>query len=185
MYYMIGPQFLVIQCALNVWRKVTSSLQTTIQLSHLYPTFIPNHRNKRKTMVSDMGYSITSYWNDLAQSYASQKSWIFLIQSCKSTHAEERHFLTIFYSKALASILRYLEEFGLEHALQLTKYFVHFSSRTHMLLNGNTLANLEIYRNSTDFTEKGSLFWILNHTKTRFGKRLLRKWVGRPLVDVQ
>ncbi|CDH49460.1 dna mismatch repair protein msh3 [Lichtheimia corymbifera JMRC:FSU:9682] len=87
--------------------------------------------------------------------------------------------------KALASILRYLEEFGLEHALQLTKYFVHFSSRTHMLLNGNTLANLEIYRNSTDFTEKGSLFWILNHTKTRFGKRLLRKWVGRPLVDVQ
>ena len=89
------------------------------------------------------------------------------------------------YSKALASILRYLEEFGLEHALQLTKYFVHFSSRTHMLLNGNTLANLEIYRNSTDFTEKGSLFWILNHTRTRFGKRLLRKWVGRPLVDVR
>ncbi|KAL1933574.1 hypothetical protein VTP01DRAFT_7664 [Rhizomucor pusillus] len=86
--------------------------------------------------------------------------------------------------KALAAILRYLSEFGLQHALKLTKYFTHFSSRSHMLLNGNTMANLEIYRNSTDYSEHGSLFWILNHTSTRFGRRLLRKWVGRPLVDV-
>ncbi|KAI8369324.1 muts domain V-domain-containing protein [Radiomyces spectabilis] len=85
--------------------------------------------------------------------------------------------------KSLASTLRYLGDFGLEDALQLTKYFVHFSSRSHMLLNGNTLANLEIYRNSTDYTEKGSLFWILNHTRTSFGKRLLKKWIGRPLID--
>lgn len=47
------------------------------------------------------------------------------------------------------------------------------------------MANLEIYHNSTDYSEHGSLFWVLNHTSTRFGKRLLRKWVGRPLVDVE
>ncbi|KAI9277084.1 muts domain V-domain-containing protein [Phascolomyces articulosus] len=87
--------------------------------------------------------------------------------------------------KALAATIRYLSEFGLQHALQLTKYFVHFSSRSHMLLNGNTMANLEIYRNSTNFSEKGSLFSVLNHTSTSFGRRLLRKWVGRPLVDVK
>ncbi|KAG0168324.1 Mismatch repair protein msh3 [Apophysomyces sp. BC1015] len=86
--------------------------------------------------------------------------------------------------KALAVTIRYLSEFGLEHALQLTKYFLHFSSRNHMLLNGNTMANLEIYRNSTDYSEKGSLFWVLNHTNTKFGKRLLKRWIGRPLVDV-
>ncbi|KAI7858269.1 muts domain V-domain-containing protein [Circinella umbellata] len=87
--------------------------------------------------------------------------------------------------KALAATIRYLSEFGLQHALQLTKYFVHFSSRSHMLLNGNTMANLEIYRNSTNYSEKGSLFSVLNHTSTSFGRRLLRKWVGRPLVDVK
>lgn len=54
-----------------------------------------------------------------------------------------------------------------------------------MLLNGNTLVNLEIYRNNTSFTEKGSLFSILNHTTTKFGQRLLRKWIGRPLVDIK
>ncbi|KAF7722844.1 Mismatch repair protein msh3 [Apophysomyces ossiformis] len=86
--------------------------------------------------------------------------------------------------KALAATIKYLSEFGLEHVLQLTKYFLHFSSRNHMLLNGNTIANLEIYRNSTDYSEKGSLFWVLNHTVTRFGKRLLKRWIGRPLVDV-
>lgn len=53
-----------------------------------------------------------------------------------------------------------------------------------MLLNGNTLVNLEIFRNNTDYTEKGSLFSILNHTQTPFGKRLLRKWIGRPLITL-
>ncbi|RUS29347.1 DNA mismatch repair protein MutS [Jimgerdemannia flammicorona] len=81
-------------------------------------------------------------------------------------------------------MIRYLTDFGLEHALQLTKYFVPFSSRSHMLLNGNTLANLEIYRNQTNYAERGSLFWILDHTSTSFGRRLLRRWVGKPLVDV-
>jgi DNA mismatch repair ATPase MutS len=70
-----------------------------------------------------------------------------------------------------------------------------------MLLNTSTIRNLyvtfqaphlthaypliysEIYRNQTDFTEKGTLFSVLNHTTTMFGKRLLKSWVGRPLVD--
>jgi DNA mismatch repair protein MSH3 len=52
-----------------------------------------------------------------------------------------------------------------------------------MLLNGNTLTSLEIYQNQTDYTAKGSLFWSLDRTMTRFGGRLLRKWIGRPLLD--
>ncbi|KAI8363900.1 muts domain V-domain-containing protein [Blakeslea trispora] len=85
--------------------------------------------------------------------------------------------------KALACLLRYLQEFNLSSVLTSAKFFSHFVSQSHMLLNGNTLVNLEVYRNNTDFTEKGSLFSILNHTRTKFGHRLLRKWVGRPLVD--
>jgi DNA mismatch repair protein MSH3 len=52
-----------------------------------------------------------------------------------------------------------------------------------MLLNANTLSCLEIFRNETDYTEHGSLFWVLDHTRTQFGQRLLRKWVGKPLID--
>ncbi|KAI9266137.1 DNA mismatch repair protein msh3 [Helicostylum pulchrum] len=86
--------------------------------------------------------------------------------------------------KSLACLIRYVEEFNLTSILKTTKFFTHFVSQSHMLLNGNTLVNLEIYRNNTNFKEEGSLFSVLNHTKTKFGQRLLRKWVGRPLVDI-
>lgn len=83
----------------------------------------------------------------------------------------------------LSAMITHLTEYGLQHVFDLTKYFQSFSARSHMVLNGNTLTSLEIYHNQTDFSEKGSLFWTLDKTRTRFGQRLLRKWVGRPLLD--
>ncbi|KAL7268570.1 Mismatch repair protein msh3 [Rhizina undulata] len=83
----------------------------------------------------------------------------------------------------LSAMITHLSDYGLEHVFDLTRNFQPFSAREHMLLNGNTLSSLEIYRNQTDFTPHGSLFWTLDRTKTKFGRRLLRKWVGRPLLD--
>lgn len=83
----------------------------------------------------------------------------------------------------LSAMITHLTEYGLEHVFDLTKYFQSFSARSHMVLNGNTLTSLEIYHNQTDYSENGSLFWTLDKTRTRFGQRLLRKWVGRPLLD--
>ncbi|RAL66833.1 hypothetical protein DID88_007616 [Monilinia fructigena] len=85
----------------------------------------------------------------------------------------------------LSAMITHMTEYRLEHVFDLTKYFQSFSARSHMLLNGNTLTSLEIYTNQTDHTEKGSLFWTLDKTQTKFGQRLLRKWVGRPLLDKQ
>ena len=82
----------------------------------------------------------------------------------------------------LSAMITHLTAYGLEHVFDLTKYFQSFSARSHMLLNGTSLTSLEIYQNQTDQSEKGSLFWTLDRTKTRFGQRLLRKWVGRPLL---
>lgn len=83
----------------------------------------------------------------------------------------------------LSAMINHLKEYGLEYIFNLTKYFQSFSTRSHMLVNGTTLESLEIYRNSTDHAEKGSLFWAVDKTLTRFGQRLLRKWVGRPMLD--
>ncbi|KAK6227315.1 DNA mismatch repair protein Msh3 [Colletotrichum tabaci] len=84
----------------------------------------------------------------------------------------------------LSAMINHLQEYGLEHVFDLTKNFTSFSARQHMLLNGTTLESLEVYRNATDHSDRGSLFWALDKTTTRFGQRLLRKWVGRPLLDV-
>nr|XP_028604378.1 DNA mismatch repair protein Msh3 isoform X1 [Podarcis muralis] len=51
-----------------------------------------------------------------------------------------------------------------------------------MILNGSTVNNLEILQNQTDKKKKGSLFWVLDHTKTSFGQRRLKKWVTQPLL---
>ncbi|XP_061527989.1 DNA mismatch repair protein Msh3 isoform X2 [Phycodurus eques] len=52
-----------------------------------------------------------------------------------------------------------------------------------MILSAATLRNLEILNNQTDGGVRGSLLWVLDHTRTSFGRRLMRKWVTRPLTD--
>lgn len=85
-------------------------------------------------------------------------------------------------SVALAGLLNYLSGFGLASIFKHPRYFVPFTERGHMLLTANTIANLEIFRNQTDFKTHGSLFALLDHTKTPFGQRLLRRWVSQPLL---
>lgn len=84
---------------------------------------------------------------------------------------------------ALAHAIKHLSEYGVADAFLETRFFSVFATRAHMLLSANTLTNLEIYRNETDGSVRGSLMWILDRTKTKFGARLLRSWVGRPLID--
>jgi len=84
---------------------------------------------------------------------------------------------------ALAHAIKYLSMFGLADVLRETRFFSRFTTRAHMLLAANSLINLEVYRNESDYTVKGSLIHILDKTKTKFGARLLRSWIGRPLIN--
>ncbi|WVQ79017.1 hypothetical protein IAT38_001109 [Cryptococcus sp. DSM 104549] len=84
----------------------------------------------------------------------------------------------------LAVAVHYMTRFGLENVFRNTSSFSKFLNRSHMLLSSNTLSNLEIYKNQTDGGLYGSLVWLLDHCKTRMGRRLLREWIGRPLLDV-
>ncbi|KAF8557342.1 hypothetical protein OG21DRAFT_1505567 [Imleria badia] len=84
---------------------------------------------------------------------------------------------------ALAHTIHYLSSFRIADAFLGARFFTKFTNRTHMLLNATTLANLELYQNQTDYTAKGSLIWVLDRTTTKFGARLLKSWVGRPLTD--
>ncbi|KXN82576.1 DNA mismatch repair protein MSH3 [Leucoagaricus sp. SymC.cos] len=84
---------------------------------------------------------------------------------------------------ALAHAVKYLSDFGLADPLLETRFFSKFTTHTHMLLAANTLINLEVYRNETDYRVEGSLIHVMDKTQTKFGARLLRAWIGRPLVD--
>nr|XP_044990047.1 DNA mismatch repair protein Msh3 [Jaculus jaculus] len=87
---------------------------------------------------------------------------------------------------SLAAIIRYLKEFNLEKMLSKPENFKQLSNEMEfMTINGTTLRNLEILQNQTDMKTRGSLFWVLDHTKTSFGRRKLKKWVTQPLLKLR
>jgi DNA mismatch repair protein MSH6 len=53
-----------------------------------------------------------------------------------------------------------------------------------LVLDGQTLINLELFANSANGGSEGTLFSLLNKCVTPFGKRLFRQWVAHPLCNI-
>ncbi|KAI8325816.1 hypothetical protein GQ54DRAFT_282541 [Martensiomyces pterosporus] len=95
----------------------------------------------------------------------------------------------------LALLVQYLKPFKLARALLAggthrgsKQYFTPFRTRSHMLLSATTLQTLGVLGGSHSshlFGGDGSLFSIMDFTKSPFGRRLLRRWVAHPLVSRQ
>ncbi len=84
---------------------------------------------------------------------------------------------------ASGAIMRYLietQKISLDHITSIKPY----SPRNYMLLDRSTRRNLELCETMREKSKKGSLFWVLDKTKTAMGKRLLRKSIEQPLVNV-
>lgn len=83
----------------------------------------------------------------------------------------------------ISELVKYLQQFGLESIFTVPSNIERFKNNQTMVLSGNILRTLEIFHNSTDGSARGSLIWLLNHTRTKMGERLLYQWVSRPLVS--
>ena len=58
-----------------------------------------------------------------------------------------------------------------------------YTSQEFVDLDVATVRNLELVETMRDKTKKGSLFWVLDNTKTSMGTRMLKQWILRPLVN--
>jgi len=85
--------------------------------------------------------------------------------------------------RAAGGILQYLKETQ-PGALHLLTGLSSYSLEEFMTLDANTRRNLELVETIRGRRLKGSLLGVLDHTVTPMGARLLRQWVGRPLLDV-
>ena len=54
-----------------------------------------------------------------------------------------------------------------------------------MTMDGNSHRHLELVENQEDLSTKGTLFGLLDKTKTPMGKRKLKRWILNPLLDVK
>ncbi len=85
--------------------------------------------------------------------------------------------------RAAGSIVHYIQETQKGGLGQLTRLST-YSTDSFMALDVNTQKNLELFRSSRLGTTEGSLLSVIDLTKTAMGGRLLKRWLGQPLVDV-
>ncbi len=86
--------------------------------------------------------------------------------------------------EALSAIYSYLKKYqpALSERLLDPKFYY---PEEFLYLDENTKRNLELIKNLWDGTEKYSLYWVLDKTKTPMGSRLLKEWILYPLRDVK
>ena len=59
-----------------------------------------------------------------------------------------------------------------------------YSTLTYMVLDPQTRRNLELFEGGRWGDTRSSLYNVLDRTKTPMGGRLLRRWLGQPLLDL-
>ncbi|HEX8981344.1 MAG TPA: DNA mismatch repair protein MutS, partial [Ktedonobacterales bacterium] len=85
--------------------------------------------------------------------------------------------------RAAGAILAYLHETQRGALAQITGLET-YSVTGFMTLDAHTRRNLELFESGRSGSVKGSLLSILDLTRTPMGGRLLRRWLGEPLLDL-
>ena len=85
--------------------------------------------------------------------------------------------------RAAAAILAYLQEMQ-PSALSQLVHLHSYAVSEFMVLDESTRRNLELTETMRGADVKGSLLAVLDQTLTPMGGRLLRRWLGRPLLDI-
>jgi len=84
---------------------------------------------------------------------------------------------------AAGAIIHYIQETQKGVLGQLT-HLSTYSTDSFMALDVQTQRNLELFQSSRSGTAGGSLLSIIDLTKTAMGGRLLKRWLGQPLLDI-
>ncbi|QLG73515.1 hypothetical protein HG535_0F00250 [Zygotorulaspora mrakii] len=170
-YALISVNFSKGEVVYDSFQETSSSLEKLItRLSYLEP----------KEVVSDGQFTI-----DITQCLRKRKCIIHesisnvtpnlqISETCEKLKMNEHQL------KMVDLLYHYIKSYGNEQILLLSSTYKPFVSNTHMLLTSNTIQSLDIFSNEGG---KGSLFWVLDHTRTSFGSRELKEWISKPLVN--
>ncbi len=85
--------------------------------------------------------------------------------------------------RAAGGILYYLETTQ-KQALEQVSRFSTYSIDRYLSMDAVSYANLEIFSGLVSGDARGSLLSVLDETRTPMGGRLLRRWLSRPLLDI-
>jgi DNA mismatch repair protein MutS len=86
--------------------------------------------------------------------------------------------------RAAGAIIRYLQE-NQKAALGQLDRLTTYSTQSFMVLDAHTRHNLELFSSARWGASSGSLLSVIDLTETAMGGRLLKKWLGQPLLDIK
>ena len=86
--------------------------------------------------------------------------------------------------RAAGAVIDYLQDTQRGAVGQITTLY-SYSTADYMVLDPQTRRNLELYEGGRWGAVNASLLSVLDVTKTSMGGRLLRRWLGQPLLDVK
>ena len=84
-------------------------------------------------------------------------------------------------TKLLLGYIKETQKIDMKHISNIE----HYSITKYMVLDSIARRNLEITETIRDRSKRGSLLWVIDKTSTSMGGRLLRKWVEKPLMDIE
>ncbi len=82
---------------------------------------------------------------------------------------------------AAGALLKYLEETQMISLSHITHLYPN-SAGKYMVLDAATRRNLELTETLREKSKRGSLFWVLDKTKTAMGARMLRNFIEQPFI---
>jgi len=85
--------------------------------------------------------------------------------------------------RAAGAVIRYIRETQKAGVGQLTR-LTTYTTESFMALDTQTQRNLELFQSSRTGAVSGSLLSVIDQTKTAAGGRLLKRWLGQPLLDI-
>ncbi len=83
-------------------------------------------------------------------------------------------------TKLLFSYIKETQKMQLKHINKINAY----NASNYMVLDNIARKNLELTETIRDKNKKGSLLWVLDKTSTSMGGRNLRRWIEKPLMDI-
>jgi DNA mismatch repair protein MutS len=84
---------------------------------------------------------------------------------------------------AAGAVLRYVQE-NQRASLPTITALHTYNPTAHMVLDAQTRRNLELFAGGREGRRDGSLLAVLDQTRTALGARLLRRWLGQPVLDI-
>lgn len=84
--------------------------------------------------------------------------------------------------QAVSGAIRYISYAQKANLSYINKLSV-YSVNEYMELDYATRRNLEITETMRDKSKRGSLFWVIDRTRTAMGRRKLRQWLEKPLLN--